>query len=448
MEKKEKSFSSDFSLQQVPKSQQKSWLSLFSIWVAIGVDLAAVILGVQLAKGLPLHSAITAVLVGSLLLAAICTITASVGAATNLSTSMITRYVFGKKGALVYSAIIGCSLLGWFGVQVGFFATNAKTAFTSAFGLNWPVWVFAIIAGIAMVGTALYGYRAFSRLSEFSVPFLLVLMLIALFIALNTHGLPATQIKASLPMGSAIALVISSFIVGAATQPDISRWAKSQKDSIIGTFLGMFVGNSFMIIVSILMSKSLGSTDMMKMLIMIGMGVPGIIILSLTQWVTNTSNLYSATLGFNVIFNKIGFKKLTLILGTIATAMGVFGIYNYFVSFLNILGIVIAAVPGIYVAEFYLVKHEFKWLQLNVSPQSVVWRSIISWILGAGVTFLTTAAPTGLGLISLTSIPPLDGILVGFIVQFIGGKLVTAEVSAKDVQPTEVTNEVINGTRH
>lgn len=138
MAQKEKSFASDYSLKQVPKSQQKSWISLFSIWVAIGVDLAAVILGVQLAKGLPLDKAIWAVIIGSFILATICTITASVGAATNLSTSMITRYVFGKKGTLAYSAMIGLSLLGWFGVQVGFFADNARTAFISAFGINWP----------------------------------------------------------------------------------------------------------------------------------------------------------------------------------------------------------------------------------------------------------------------------------------------------------------------
>ena len=272
MAQKEKSFASDYSLKQVPKSQQKSWISLFSIWVAIGVDLAAVILGVQLAKGLPLDKAIWAVIIGSFILATICTITAYVGAATNLSTSMITRYVFGKKGTLAYSADWSSSLLGWFGVQVGFFADN-KNSFYQTFGINWPTWVFSIIAGIFMVGTTLYGYRAFSKLSEISVPFLLILMLIALFIALRTHGLPKTQTSATLPFGSAIALVISSFIVGAATQPDISRWAKSQKDSIIGTFFGMFIGNSFMILVSIFMSKSLGSTDMMKMLIMIGMGI-------------------------------------------------------------------------------------------------------------------------------------------------------------------------------
>src|SRR5699024_7766610 len=143
MEKKEKSFASDYSLKQVPKSQQKSWISLFSIWVAIGVDLAAVMLGVQLAKGLPLDRALWAI---------ICTITASVGAATNLSTSMITRYVFGSKGTLLYSAMGGLPLLGWFGTQVGFFADNAKTAFSTAFGLNWPTWSWAVIAGIFMVG--------------------------------------------------------------------------------------------------------------------------------------------------------------------------------------------------------------------------------------------------------------------------------------------------------
>lgn len=95
---------------------------------------------------------------------------------------------------------------------------------------------------------------------------------------------------------------------------------------------------------------------MMKMLIMIGMGIPGIIVLSLTQWVTNTSNLYSASLGFNVIFTKVKFRTLVLILGTIGTLLGVFGIYNQFVPFLNILGIFIAPVPGIYIAEFYFIK--------------------------------------------------------------------------------------------
>lgn len=436
MEKKEKSFASDYSLKQVPKSQQKSWISLFSIWVAIGVDLAAVMLGVQLAKGLPLDRAIWAVIRGSLILAIICTITASVGASTNLSTSMITRYVFGSKGTLLYSAMGGLSLLGWFGTQVGFFADNAKTAFSTAFGLNWPTWSWAVIAGIFMVGTTLYGYRALSKLSEFSVPLLLILMLIALFISLRTHGLPTDHVKATLSFGSAMALVISSTIVGAATQPDISRWAKSQKDSIIGTFFGMFIGNAFMVLVSIFMSKSLGSSDMMKMLIMIGMGVPGIIVLSLTQWVTNTNNLYSASLNFNVIFTKVPFKVLVLVLGTIATLFGVFGIYNAFVPFLNILGVFIAPIPGIYVAEYYFVKKEFNRLGAGQEPQTVVWRSLFAWVVGIVVTFLTTDKPTGLGILTLTQVPPLDGVLVGFLVQLVVGYLVKVKSPV-----TEAENE-------
>ncbi|WP_412989186.1 cytosine permease [Pediococcus siamensis] len=436
MAKENKSFSSDFSLKEVPKSQQKSWLSLFSIWVAIGVDLAAVILGVTLAKDLPMTEAIWAVILGSLLLALICTITASVGAATNLSTSLITRYVFGKNGAKIYSVIIGLSLLGWFGVQVGFFADNAKTALASAYQINLPTWLFSVVAGIFMVGTTLYGYRAFSRLSEFSVPLLLALMLLALFIALHTHSIPLVHTNATISFGAAIALVVSSFIVGAATQPDISRWAKSQRDSMIGTFFGMFIGNAFMIIVSILMSKALGSSDMMKMLIMIGMGMPGIIVLTLTQWVTNTSNLYSATLGFNVVFSKMKFKQLTLILGVISTGLGVLGIYNYFVPFLNVLGIFIAPVPGIYVAEFYFVKTEFNRIKNQQDPQPFVWRSILAWVLGTMVTYLTTAAPTGLGLFALTQVPPLDGILVGFIVQLIAGLVFIK----KGDQESEVTD--------
>ena len=42
-----------------------------------------------------------------------------------------------------------------------------------------------------------------------------------------------------------------------------------------------------------------------------------------------------------------------------------------------------------------------------------------SWVVGIVVTYLTTDAPTGLGIIKLTQIPPLDGILVGFFMQLL-----------------------------
>lgn len=421
---KEEAIISDYAREAVPKELRRSWFSMFSVLVAIGVDLSSVILGAELAKGMPLNQAILSVCIGSFILAILCTISAIVGSSTNLSTSMITKYVFGKYGAQVFSVVIGISLLGWFGVQVGFFANNAHTVLHDAFHLTVNIKVLSLIGGLLMMTTAIIGYRAIEKLSVWSVPLLLGLMLLTLFLTLKNYSLQvAIPHSAGFTLGGAISLVISIMIVGATTQPDIARWAKSRKDAVIATFLGIFIGNSFMIILAILMSKAMGTEDMMKIFITLGLAIPGVLVLTLAQWTTNTSNLYSSSLGFSLVFTKISKGWITVILGVIATVLAVLGIYDQFISFLNILAIVIAPISGIYVAEYFFVKQEFQRYKLKLEARTVVTRSIIAWVAGMLVTYLTTAAPTGLQAFSLTTVPPLDGILVGFIIQTILGVL-------------------------
>jgi cytosine permease len=421
---KEEKAISDYAREAVPKELRRSWLSMFSVLIAIGVDLFSVLLGAQLANGMPLYEAILSVCIGSFLLAILCTICAIVGSSTNLSTSMITKYVFGKYGAQAFSIVIGISLLGWFGVQVGFFADNAHTVLQSVFNLSIDVKALSLIGGLLMMTTAIYGYRAIEKLSTWSVPFLLGLMLLTLFLTLKNHSLTFSIPNAGVfTFGSAISLVISIFIVGATISPDISRWSRSKKDTIIATFFGILLGNSFMIIIAILMSKALGTDDMMKIFITLGLAIPGVLVLTLAQWTTNTTNLYSSSLGFSIVFTKISKAWLTVILGLIATSLAVFGIYDQFISFLNILAIVIAPIGGIYVSEYFFVKTEFKRYDKKLDAKSIVTRSIIAWVIGILITYFTTAQPTGLALFSLTTVSSLDGFLAGFVVQTVIGKV-------------------------
>ncbi|WP_257347425.1 cytosine permease [Pseudalkalibacillus decolorationis] len=424
----------DYEREAVPKHLRRTWFSMFSVLVAIGVDLSSVLLGAVLANGMALNQAILSVCVGSFLLAILCTICAIVGASTNLSTSMITKYVFGKYGALAFSIVIGISLLGWFGVQVGFFADNAHTVLREAFGMSINVKVLSLIGGILMMTTAIYGFRAIEKLSVWSVPFLLGLMLLTLFLTLKNYSLPSEiQNAGAFTFGSAISLVISIFIVGATISPDISRWAKSRRDAIISTFFGIFIGNSFMIIVAILLSKSMGTDDMMRIFITLGMAIPGVLVLTLAQWTTNTSNLYSSSLGFSLIFTKVSKKWLTVILGIVATTLAVLGIYDQFISFLNILAVVIAPIGGIYVSEYFFVKTEFKRYENQLEARKIVTRSIIAWIIGIIITYMTTTQPTGLELFSLTTIPSLDGFLIGLVVQATLGKLFNQKVFIQQI---------------
>ncbi|MEK4091964.1 cytosine permease [Viridibacillus sp. FSL H8-0110] len=420
----------DYEREAVPEHLRRSWFSMFSVLVAIGVDLASVLLGAELANGMAMNQAIISVCVGSFLLAILCSICAIVGASTNLSTSMITKYVFGKYGALAFSLVIGISLLGWFGVQVGFFAENAHIILLDSFDVSINVKLLSFIGGILMMTTAIYGFRAIEKLSMWSVPLLLGIMLLTLFLTLKDYPLPVEiQNTGAFTFGSAVSLVISIFIVGATISPDISRWAKSKKDAIISTFFGIFIGNSFMIIIAILLTRYIGTDDMMRIFIILGMAIPGILVLTLAQWTTNTSNLYSSSLGFSIVFPKISKKLLTIILGLIATSLAVLGIFEQFISFLNILAVVIAPIGGIYISEFFIVKTEFNRYKNQLEEQTIVVRSNIAWIIGMVVTFMTTAQPSGLELFSLTTIPSLDGFITGFVVQTVIGKLSSQKAS-------------------
>ena len=411
--------SNDYALEKIPQDQKRGWVSMFSVLVAIGVDLSSVLLGSELAASMSTKDAILAVLVGSFLMAILYTACALVGSSTSLSTSMITKYVFGEVGAKIFSLVIGISLLGWFGVQVGFFAENAQLVLSEIFNIDISVSILSLIGGLLMMSTAIIGYSAMEKLSVYSVPFLLILMMVTLFMAVSKNSLPTDEvIQNSMTFAQGVSLAMSIGIVGAIISPDISRWSKTKKDCILSSFFGMVFGNSFMIIVSIILVKVMKTDDIMGIFMILGLAIPGILILTLAQWTTNTSNVYSSALSISLVFKKISIKKLTIILGLIATSLAVMGIYNNFFVFLDILGIIVAPVAGVYVSEFFIVKKEINEDMKLTNHKKVVIRSIIAWIVGIIVTYMSY-----MGIINLTTISTLDGFIIGFMSQAILSKV-------------------------
>ncbi|WP_455541932.1 cytosine permease [Intestinibacter sp.] len=409
----------NYALEQVPDDMKRGWVSMFCVLVAIGVDLSSVILGAELANSMPIDKAILSVVVGSFCSAVIYTICSLVGSSTSLSTSMITKQVFGELGSKIFSIVIGVSLLGWFGVQVGFFSENA-TILLNNFNVNIDIKILSLVGGLLMMSTVIYGYKSMEKLSVYSVPFLLILMFFTIYLGFAKNGVPAidSNMQATMTFAQGVSLSVSIIIVGAIISPDISRWAIDKKNCALSSFFGILFGNSFMIIVSIILVKCMGTSEIMNIFITLGIAIPGMIVLTLAQWTTNTSNIYSSSLSIATVFEKIPQNKLTIGLGIVATLLAVFGIYESFTDFLNILGIVIAPVGGIYTAEYYIIKKEFKDFKDKLTTKPVVVKSMIAWGIGIAVTAISTY-----GFISLTTIASLDGFLVGFVAQVILGKI-------------------------
>lgn len=121
MEETVETNSGNYERERVPEKDRKRWLSISMVWIAIGIDLSGMFMGVALSQGMAFWTAIYAVIIGSVILGILAIGATYIGAKAGLSTGMISRISFGKKGASLMGAIMGISSLGWFGVQIGFF---------------------------------------------------------------------------------------------------------------------------------------------------------------------------------------------------------------------------------------------------------------------------------------------------------------------------------------
>lgn len=408
----------DYEHGAVPQDQRKSWLSIATVWIAIGIDLSGAFLGVALASGMAFWPAIAATMLGSLLLGVLAMACAYVGASTGLSSAMISRAVFGKVGGAILALAISVSLIGWFAVQAGFFGANAQIAFVEFTGLDVPVQVFTGIGAVLMAITAFWGYRSINRLSTIAVPLLLLLLVVGVIVAFVVNGPSGLDapVAQTVTFGGAVSLVMGIFILGVVLAPDMARWARTPKQAMIAGFVGFFFGNSIIIVVSILLARLTDGTELMAIFFVLGLGGVAVIVLILAQWTTNTTNLYSAGLAFAAISERLDRRTVTAVLGVIGVVIGVIGAADYFVPFILVIGIVIAPYGGVYLAAFFAGRRGPRWAHGAAVPTVDVW-SIAAWVVGILVAVATTdpVDGPGFGWFTLTSISALDGLIVGFV---------------------------------
>lgn len=408
----------DYEHGAVPQDQRKSWLSIATVWIAIGIDLSGAFLGVALASGMAFWPAIAATMLGSLLLGVLAMACAYVGASTGLSSAMISRAVFGKVGGAILALAISVSLIGWFAVQAGFFGANAQIAFVEFTGLDVPVQVFTGIGAVLMAITAFWGYRSINRLSTIAVPLLLLLLVVGVIVAFVVNGPSGLDapVAQTVTFGGAVSLVMGIFILGVVLAPDMARWARTPKQAMIAGFVGFFFGNSIIIVVSILLARLTDGTELMAIFFVLGLGGVAVIVLILAQWTTNTTNLYSAGLAFAAISERLDRRTVTAVLGVIGVVIGVIGAADYFVPFILVIGIVIAPYGGVYLAAFFTGRRGPRWAHGAAVPTVDVW-SIAAWVVGILVAVATTdpVDGPGFGWFTLTSISALDGLIVGFV---------------------------------
>jgi cytosine permease len=262
-----------------------------------------------------------------------------------------------------------------------------------------------------MLFTAVYGFKFMKILNYIAVPALVILCCYGAIYAINTKGfnnLASYVPEASMPLSSAISIVIGLFAVGTVINADYSRYAKSRIDTAKATVFGVLPAAVLMIVIGAVMALSAGNYDITAVFASLGMPVISMLVLILATWTTNTGNAYTAGLAAMKVFS---FKDeirptVTLICGAIGTFVAIAGLATVLQSFISILSSLVPPIAGIMIADYWILG---KGKPENWYPvKGINWVGIISWAAGSIIALF----------FSFFS-PALDGILVCLVAYLI-----------------------------
>ncbi|PTM54714.1 purine-cytosine permease family protein [Desmospora activa] len=419
----------DYARQPIPIPERRAWLLIALVWIGMGTDLVGASLGVYLSTGMTVKDAITSILISNIIMGVIGGLVSYIGGATGLSTAMISRFVFGEIGSRILSYSLFFMLLGFFAIQAGLFGESASYLILSLTGTEVSDQWLAVIGALLMTLTATLGFIVIERLSSIAVP-LMLFLLGGLIGKISAHSpehwfLVEPNTGITITMGSAISMVVGSWIGMCVISPDIARWARTKKTAFLSGFVGLFIGNSMMMSAAVIMSRITGADNVIQVMVGVGWGAWAVVILILAQWTTNDNNLYSGGLSMSNIFRSVPKSMLTLGIGLFGAFLTYIKLVDSLVEFVNILALVFAPVAAIYIIEYFLLNRArflFVFIQ-NKKIARIYWVPMISWFTSSLVGLMTmTKEEGGLELFTLTGAAGIDAFVVAAVMHLVVGK--------------------------
>ena len=159
---------------------------------------------------------------------------------------------------------------------------------------------------------------------------------------------------------------------------DYTRFAKSEKSGAYGSFIGYFLGSSWMFIIGLGAVIVSNNSDPSAIMLAANLGITALGIVVLSTVTTTFLDVYSAGVSFLNIIPKISEKKIGIIMAIIGTfAAIIFPMANY-EGFLYAIGSVFAPLFAILITDYFIIKKNTK---VNASVL-INFGAIIVWIIG------------------------------------------------------------------
>jgi len=136
----------EYEHESVPAKARRSLFSVTLVWAGFPMIITGAMTGSILVLGMGFTHALTAMIVGNLIMLAYVGALGVLGTRRGVNFALLASVVFGRKGYVVASGLLSTLLLGWYAVQTGI--TGAVVSGT--YGLSYVT--MTVIAGLHYIG--------------------------------------------------------------------------------------------------------------------------------------------------------------------------------------------------------------------------------------------------------------------------------------------------------
>jgi len=381
-----------------PNRRTWNWWHIASLWIGMAICIPTYTLASGLVdQGWTWQAAVTAVVLGNVVVLLPIALNSHAGTRYGIPFPVLARAPFGVLGANIPAILRGLVACGWFGIQtwIGGWAiyklfeaiwpgiATLPQILPAFVGLNTGEFVCFMLFWAMNVWIVLRGMDSIKFLETWGSPFLLAVGA-ALFIwAWVRSGSLATMLANPPAVGPsgrpAVATVFGAGLTSAVafwgtmalSIPDFSRYARSQRDQVIGqavglpgtmalfAFIGAAVTNATLVIFGTRIADPVALLAKIGGPLMIMLSMAGLVVATLTTNIA--ANIVAPANAFsNIAPHKISFKQGAMITAIIGIVMLPWRLYNnaaaYIFTWLIGYGALLGPVAGIMIADYFVVR--------------------------------------------------------------------------------------------
>ncbi|OOY22321.1 cytosine permease [Thioclava sp. DLFJ5-1] len=398
----------EYEHEPVPAKARRSMFSVTMVWMGFPMIITGAMTGSILVLGMGFSSALTAMIIGNLIMLVYVGLLGQLGATKGMNFALLASIVFGRKGYVFASGLLSTLLLGWYAVQTGI--TGALVS--STYDLNYVV--MTLIAGALYIGVTFVGVKGLHLIGMISVPLFVILGLFVVGDAASTTSwdaimsYPGNNGVATMSMGVGLTVVIALFIDAGTVSADFNRWAKDTKSSWVATFSAFPFANLAAMLVGGIMTAALAVPDAnpfgtdnmfgyMNNMQMTWLSVLAFLFLYVNLGSVCAHCLYNAATGWSRILRS-HMRLFAVILGAIGIVIAATNVWAFFIQWLSLLGILVPPIGAIILVDQFLVRKN------SEIDRDWRWTAFIAWACGSAVAFvvewylphLSTAISAGL----------------------------------------------------